>query len=111
MSLDTLPAHCHMDQYHFLVGEFNKHSPFIPATASAQLFAWFAQRGERVERYGSRRGKVVIFSQRNYEKNCARPCKPMAAANSSMTGSTASSRTPTRADLLAHAMLGSHTDN
>ena len=57
-----------MDQYHFLVGEFKKNTPFDPAAASAQLFAWFAQIGEPVERYGSKRGKVVKFSQRNYEK-------------------------------------------
>ena len=57
-----------MDQYHFLVGEFAKNSPFIPATASAQLFAWFERVGERVERYGNKRGKIVKFSQRNYEK-------------------------------------------
>ena len=57
-----------MDQYHFLVGEFAKNSPFIPAAASAQLFAWFAQIGEPVERYGNKRGKIVKFSQRNYEK-------------------------------------------
>lgn len=57
-----------MDQYHFLVGEFKKDSPFVPAAASAQLFAWFAQIGERVERYGNKRGKIVKFSQRNYEK-------------------------------------------
>ena len=57
-----------MDQYHFLVGEFKKNTPFDPAAASAQLFAWFALIGEPVERYGSKRGKVVKFSQRNYEK-------------------------------------------
>ena len=57
-----------MDQYHFLVGEFKKDSPFIAAAASAQLFAWFAHIGEPVERYGNKRGKVVKFSQRNYEK-------------------------------------------
>ena len=57
-----------MDQYHFLVGEFSKNSPFHPTAASAQLFAWFAQIGERVERYGNKRGKIVKFSQRNYEK-------------------------------------------
>lgn len=57
-----------MDPYHFLVGEFRNNSPFIPAAASAQLFAWFAHIGEPVERYGSKRGKVVKFSQRNYEK-------------------------------------------
>ena len=56
-----------MDQYHFLVGEFSKNSPFHPAAASAQLFAWFEHVGERVERYGNKRGKVVKFSQRNYE--------------------------------------------
>jgi len=57
-----------MDQYHFLVGEFSKNSPFHPAAASAQLFAWFEHVGERVERYGNKRGKIVKFSQRNYEK-------------------------------------------
>ena len=57
-----------MDQYHFLVGEFSKNSPFNPAAASAQLFAWFEHVGERVERYGNKRGKIVKFSQRNYEK-------------------------------------------
>ncbi|ATD60107.1 hypothetical protein CNX70_07815 [Janthinobacterium svalbardensis] len=57
-----------MDQYHFLVGEFAKNSPFIPAAASAQLFAWFAHIGERVERYGNKRGKIVKFSQQNDEK-------------------------------------------
>lgn len=58
----------HMDQYHFLVGEFKKNTAFDPAAASVQLFAWFAQIGEPVERYGNKRGKVVKFSQRNYEK-------------------------------------------
>ncbi|PLY42264.1 hypothetical protein CSZ94_11470 [Janthinobacterium sp. ROICE36] len=62
-----------MDQYHFLVGEFSKNSPFVPAAASTQLFAWFEHVDERVERYGSRRGKVVKFSQRNYEKNLFAP--------------------------------------
>lgn len=57
-----------MDQYHFLVGEFKKNTPFIAAAASAQLFAWFEHVGERVERYGNKRGKIVKFSQRNYEK-------------------------------------------
>ena len=57
-----------MEHYHFLVGEFSKNSPFIPAAASAQLFAWFEHVGERVERYGNKRGKIVKFSQRNYEK-------------------------------------------
>ncbi|KAB0331595.1 hypothetical protein LSO07_07700 [Janthinobacterium sp. PLB04] len=62
-----------MDQYHFLVGEFTKDSPFIPAAASAQLLAWFAHIGEPVERYGSKSGKVVKFSQRNYEKTLLAP--------------------------------------
>ena len=62
------PPHCFLDQYHFLIGEFSKNSLFLPAVASAQLFAWFAQIGEPVERYGSKRGKVVKFSQKNYEK-------------------------------------------
>jgi hypothetical protein len=62
-----------MDQYHFLVGEFAKNSPFIPAAASAQLFAWFAHIGEPVDRYGSKTGKVVKFSQRNYEKTLFAP--------------------------------------
>lgn len=62
-----------MEQYHFLVGEFKKNSPFIPAAASAQLFAWFEQVGERVERYGSKTGKVVKFSQKNYEKTLFAP--------------------------------------
>ncbi|UQV45306.1 hypothetical protein KIV45_27175 [Janthinobacterium lividum] len=62
-----------MDQYHFLVGEFKKNSPFIPAAASAQLFAWFAQIGEPVERYGSKSGKVVKFSQKNYDKTLNAP--------------------------------------
>ncbi|HEU4817149.1 hypothetical protein [Janthinobacterium sp.] len=57
-----------MDQYHFLVGELRKNTPFIAAEASAQLFAWFAHIGEPVERYGNKRGKIVKFSQRNYEK-------------------------------------------
>ena len=57
-----------MDPYHFLVGEFKKDTAFDCAAASAQLFAWFAQIGEPVERYGNRRGKIVKFSQRNYEK-------------------------------------------
>ena len=57
-----------MDPYHFLVGEFKKDTAFDRAAASAQLFAWFAQIGEPVERYGNRRGKIVKFSQRNYEK-------------------------------------------
>lgn len=62
-----------MDQYHFLVGEFKKNTPFDPAAASAQLFAWFAQIGEPVERYGSKTGKVVKFSQKNYEKTLFAP--------------------------------------
>ena len=62
-----------MDQYHFLVGELKKNSPFIPASVSAQLFAWFAQVGEAVERYGSKTGKVVKFSQKNYEKTLYAP--------------------------------------
>ncbi|PJC98618.1 hypothetical protein GQ37_009655 [Janthinobacterium sp. BJB1] len=62
-----------MDQYHFLVGEFKKNSPFIPATASAQLFAWFEHIGEPVERYGSKTGKVVKFSLKNYEKTLCAP--------------------------------------
>jgi hypothetical protein len=62
-----------MDQYHFLVGEFAENSPFIPATASAQLFAWFEHIGEPVDRYGSKTGKVVKFSQRNYEKTLFAP--------------------------------------
>ena len=57
-----------MDRYHFLVGEFSQNSPFIPAAASAQLLAWFKHVGEPVERYGNKRGKIVKFSQRNYEK-------------------------------------------
>ncbi|PHV25344.1 hypothetical protein CSQ93_24845 [Janthinobacterium sp. BJB426] len=57
-----------MEQFHFLVGEFKKNSPFIPAAASEQLFSWFEQVGERVDRYGSKTGKVVKFSQKNYEK-------------------------------------------
>ncbi|QKY02152.1 hypothetical protein G3257_07720 [Janthinobacterium lividum] len=62
-----------MDQYHFLVGEFKKNTPFIAAAASAQLFAWFAHIGKPVERYGSKSGKVVKFSQRNYEKTLLAP--------------------------------------
>ncbi|MEG2033808.1 MAG: hypothetical protein RR376_24415, partial [Janthinobacterium sp.] len=62
------PLQRHMDQFHFLVGEFKKNTPFIAAAASAQLFAWFAHIGESVERYGNKRGKIVKFSQRNYEK-------------------------------------------
>lgn len=57
-----------MDQYHFLADEFSTNSPFVPAAAGTQLFAWFAHIGEPVERYGSRRGKIVKFSQRNDEK-------------------------------------------
>ena len=62
-----------MEHYHFLVGEFKKSSPFNPATASAQLFAWFEQIGLPVERYGSKSGKVVKFSPRNYEKTLFAP--------------------------------------
>ena len=62
-----------MEHYHFLVGEFKKNSPFNPATASAQLFAWFEQIGLPVERYGSKSGKVVKFSPRNYEKTLFAP--------------------------------------
>lgn len=62
-----------MEQFHFLAGEFKKNSPFIPAAASAQLFAWFEQVGERVDRYGSKTGKVVKFSQKNYEKTLFAP--------------------------------------
>ena len=66
-----------MDQYHFLVGELSNDSPFIPAAAGAQLFAWFAQIGEPVDRSGCRRGKIVRFSQRNYKKCCHRQLTPM----------------------------------
>lgn len=62
-----------MEQFHFLVGEFKKNSPFIPAAASAQLFSWFEQVSERVDRYGSKTGKVVKFSQRNDEKTLFAP--------------------------------------
>ncbi|MGK5006180.1 hypothetical protein [Janthinobacterium sp. LB2P70] len=62
-----------MDQYHFLVGEFSKNRPLLLATASAQLFAWFEHVGERVERYSSKSGKVVKFSQKNYEKTLNAP--------------------------------------
>ena len=62
-----------MEQFHFLVGEFNKNTLFMPAAASAQLFAWFEQVGERVDRYGSKTGKVVKFSQKNYEKTLFAP--------------------------------------
>ena len=57
-----------MDPYHFLVGELKKDTPFDPAAASAQLFAWFGLIDESVERYGNKRGKIVKYSQRNYEK-------------------------------------------
>lgn len=50
-----------MDQYHFLAGECKKNTSFDPAAASGHLFAWLAQIGATVERYGNKRGKIVDF--------------------------------------------------
>jgi hypothetical protein len=101
-----------MDQYHFLVGEFSQNSPFHPAAASAQLFAWFEHVGERVERYGNKRGKVVKFSQRNYEKMLFAP------ETNSIELFSPRSVPPDEADevsncaaLNAHAMLGAYINN
>ena len=104
-----------MDQYHFLVGEFSKNSPFHPATASAQLFAWFehvGERVERVERYGSKRGKVVKFSQRNYEKMLFAPDADSIELFSPRSVPPDEADEVSNCDALnAHAMLGAYINN
>lgn len=62
-----------MALYHFLTGEFKEGSTFDPAAASARMFAWFDRIGEPVDRYGGKSGKVVKFSQKNYEKTLFAP--------------------------------------
>ena len=64
----TLPLHCQWTNTISSSANSRTINPFNPAAASAQLFAWFAQIGEPVERYGNKRGKIVKFSQRHYEK-------------------------------------------
>jgi hypothetical protein len=57
--------------YNFLVGHLKKNDLVPLSQVSELLRQWFDQLGVEIERYGSKTGRVVKFSEKSYEKTLA----------------------------------------
>ncbi|BBP71209.1 hypothetical protein PHLH6_32130 [Pseudomonas sp. Seg1] len=59
--------------YNFFVAHLKKEALVQLSAVSPFLKAWFAQAGMDIDRFGSKSGKVVKFSEKNYEKTLQAP--------------------------------------
>jgi hypothetical protein len=60
-------------RYNFLVAHLKKDGLVQLPAVSASLREWFGQLGVAIDRFGNNAGKVVKFSEKNYEKNLQAP--------------------------------------